>query len=319
MSERKGINKYYPPDWDPSKVVKKKKSGNNAIKVRLNTPFSMRCLKCNEYISSLRKFNAKKEYTNEKYLSIKIIRFHITCPRCNNNITFKTNPQTADYVTESGAVRNYEPKTKVADVPKDREETEEEILLRLEREEKEDESYQQLKEKRKKNPFWKKQESLKDQDGDLMENLERRLVDQQKQQEIQDSLIKLQTKSAAIHAKGGSAEIFNETQEKSHILKRKLSQMIEKKDEEEAEDAFRNFKEKRIILNVVKEEEVEPEKNIVIEKPSTTTPILQKMILKKKHLPESVVKEGLQLPKKEAVNLSTLVGSYSSSEESDNE
>ncbi|ODV97183.1 hypothetical protein PACTADRAFT_32666 [Pachysolen tannophilus NRRL Y-2460] len=110
MSDRKNINKYFPPDFDPSKVTKKKKDKNkkNVLQtVRLMTPFSMRCLSCGEYIASSKKFNAKKENTDEKYLQQKIFRFHIRCPMCNNEIIFRTDPKTSDFVMENGGVRNF--------------------------------------------------------------------------------------------------------------------------------------------------------------------------------------------------------------------
>ncbi|CUM50355.1 uncharacterized protein AC631_01754 [Debaryomyces fabryi] len=245
MSERKGINKYYPPDWDPSKVPKKKKPANQIIKVRLMAPYSMRCTKCNEYISERRKFNAKKEVTNEKYMNFKIIRFHITCPKCNNNITYKTNPQTAGYVPESGAVRNYEPESN-NNTNKIKVETEEQILERLEREEKENNSFQLLKEKRKKNPFWQQNESLKDQKGDLMENLEKRLQDQQRQQEITDHLEYLQAKNSLLQAKGGRDQALNEAREKVEkdieLMKSLREDLASKEDEELAKDMFKKFR-----------------------------------------------------------------------------
>lgn len=243
MSERKGINKYYPPDWDPAKIPKKKKPANQIIKVRLMAPFSMRCTKCNEYISDRRKFNARKEVTKEMYMSFKIIRFHITCPKCNNNITFKTSPQTAGYVPESGAVRNYEPKADTA--KKDKAETEEEILERLEKEEKENKSFQVLKEKRKKNPFWQKNESLKDQKGDLMENLEKRLQDQQRQQDLNDHLEQLQSASSELQAKGGRDKALNEARLKIEReieqIKASQEESFNREDEELAKNAFRKF------------------------------------------------------------------------------
>lgn len=116
MSERKAINKYYPPDYDPAKAEKAaralskrlKSSGQAESSVRLMTPFSMRCLKCDEYIPKSRKFNGKKKVLDERYLgSIKMYRFSIRCPQCANTIAFRTDPRSADYVVETGGVRNY--------------------------------------------------------------------------------------------------------------------------------------------------------------------------------------------------------------------
>lgn len=245
MSERKGINKYYPPDWDPSKIPKKKKPANQIIKVRLMAPYSMRCTECNEYISERRKFNAKKEVTNEKYMNFKIIRFHITCPKCNNNITYKTNPQTAGYVPESGAVRNYEPESN-KNANKTKVETEEDILERLEREEKENKSFQLLKEKRKKNPFWQQNESLKDQKGDIMENLEKRLQDQQRQQEITDHLEYLQAKNLLVQEKGGKDQVLNKArnmlEKEIELIKSLREELARKEDEELVKDKFKKFR-----------------------------------------------------------------------------
>lgn len=73
-------------------------------------PFSMRCESCGEYIYKGKKFNARKETVEgEQYLSIKIFRFYIRCPRCSAEITFKTDPKNTDYVAEHGASRNFEP------------------------------------------------------------------------------------------------------------------------------------------------------------------------------------------------------------------
>lgn len=210
MSERKGINKYYPPDFDPSKVPKnKKKQGNQAIKVRLMAPFSMRCVKCNEYIAKSRKFNARKETTDEKYMNTKIFRFHITCPICNNPIVFKTNPQSAGYVTESGATKNFESKSQQVPVF----ETEEEILERLLKEEQENKQFQELKEKRKKNAFWQKNDKLTE-NGDITENLEKRLQEQQRQQEINDHLEYLQAKNSRLSSKGTTSQRIEQAQKR---------------------------------------------------------------------------------------------------------
>jgi hypothetical protein len=43
MSERKVLNKYFPPDFDPSKIPRGKKAKNKQQVVRLMAPFSMKC------------------------------------------------------------------------------------------------------------------------------------------------------------------------------------------------------------------------------------------------------------------------------------
>lgn len=107
MSERKVLNKYYPPDFDPSKVprVKRKNKKND---VRLMVPFNMQCSKCNEYIAAATKFNTKKEaVVDETYNNLTIYRFYIRCPGCISTIIFRTNPREAGYEIESGAIENF--------------------------------------------------------------------------------------------------------------------------------------------------------------------------------------------------------------------
>ena len=108
MSERKVLNKYYPPDFDPAKIPRAKCEKNRQYTVRMMAPFNMRCQTCGEYIYKAKKFNARKEdVENDTYLGVRIYRFYIKCPRCLQEIAFKTDPQTADYVIEAGATRNF--------------------------------------------------------------------------------------------------------------------------------------------------------------------------------------------------------------------
>ena len=120
MSERKVINKYIPPDFDPDKIpqragglslkalgITSKKPGKT---VRVMLPFSMRCSTCLDYVYKGKKFNARKETCKEKYLDrVEIYRFYIKCPSCYSEITYKTDPANADYAAEHGCTRNYEP------------------------------------------------------------------------------------------------------------------------------------------------------------------------------------------------------------------
>ncbi|SMN18874.1 similar to Saccharomyces cerevisiae YKL095W YJU2 Essential protein required for pre-mRNA splicing [Maudiozyma saulgeensis] len=146
MSERKSINKYYPPDYNPleaeraaRKLSKKLKNTNKDITtIRLMTPFSMRCTKCETFIPKSRKFNGKKELLNERYLNnIKIFRLSIRCPLCSQSISFRTDPKSADYVMENGAIRNFVKKTDV--IGDDRTESIDETLERLAHEQEHDE------------------------------------------------------------------------------------------------------------------------------------------------------------------------------------
>nr|CAG4648323.1 EOG090X0G3U [Moina brachiata]SVE93326.1 EOG090X0G3U [Moina brachiata] len=108
MSERKVLNKYYPPDFDPSKIPRVRQEKNRQFTVRLMAPFNMKCTTCGEYIYKGKKFNARKEdVENEDYLGIRIYRFYIKCTRCLSEISFKTDPVNTDYVMEAGATRNF--------------------------------------------------------------------------------------------------------------------------------------------------------------------------------------------------------------------
>lgn len=146
MSERKVLSKYYPPDFDPSKITRQrgpKNAGPKLSTVRLMAPFSMKCTHCGEFIYKGRKFNARKETTEEKYYNIAIFRFYIRCTRCSGEITFKTDPKNMDYECERGAKRNFEPWREA----KLNEETEEERLDRLEKEEAERDAMKELETK----------------------------------------------------------------------------------------------------------------------------------------------------------------------------
>lgn len=109
MSERKVLNKYYPPDFDPSKIPKMKQQKNKQYTIRTMAPFNMRCNTCADYIYKGRKFNAKCEVAEgENFLGLRIYRFYIRCPKCITEIMFKTDPENTDYTLESGATRLFE-------------------------------------------------------------------------------------------------------------------------------------------------------------------------------------------------------------------
>ena len=109
MSERKVLNKYYPPDYDPTIIPRLKLPKTRQYTVRIMTPCNMKCNTCGDYIAKAKKFNARKETVEgEEYLGLKIYRFYFKCPICMAEITFKTDPRNQDYELEHGATRNFQ-------------------------------------------------------------------------------------------------------------------------------------------------------------------------------------------------------------------
>ena len=216
MSERKVLTKYYPPDFDPSKIVRTRKAqgppGPKTQTVRLMAPFSKKCTSCGEYIYKGRKFNARKETTDEKYYAIAIYRFYIRCTRCSAEITFKTDPKQMDYTCEKGAKRNFEPWRTGGE--SNQMETEEERLDRLEAEEAAQ--------------------------GDVMEQLEAKVVDAKREMDIADALDEIRTRNARIQRAEGKAEIDAavEIAEEKRRLAEEEKRKIEEADAETARRAF---------------------------------------------------------------------------------
>lgn len=154
MGERKVLNKYFPPDFDPSLVPRRKRPKNEQIEVRMMLPFSIQCATCGEYMYRGKKFNSRKEEVlEEDYHGIRIFRFYIKCVTCSAEITFKTDPKRGDYTAEHGCQRNFEPW-------REREDEEEAAAKQKEEEEK----------------------------GDAMKALENRTLDSKREMDLLDAL-----------------------------------------------------------------------------------------------------------------------------------
>lgn len=203
MSERKVLTKYYPPDFDPAALTRKKRGpkpvGPKVQTVRLMAPFSMKCTSCGEYIYKGRKFNARKEIPeNEKYLGIQIFRFYIRCTRCSSEITFKTDPKNQDYTCERGAKRSTEPWRRGVD----EEETDEQRLDRLEAEEEE---------------------------RNAMEELEAKTVDAKREMAVADALDEIRTRNARMERAQGDGMLGPEA-----VVKPEVDEERRREEEEDA-------------------------------------------------------------------------------------
>eukprot|EP01029_Cantina_marsupialis_P029216 TRINITY_DN779956_c0_g1_i1.p1 TRINITY_DN779956_c0_g1~~TRINITY_DN779956_c0_g1_i1.p1 ORF type:complete len:296 (-),score=97.47 TRINITY_DN779956_c0_g1_i1:168-1055(-) len=109
MGDRKVLNRYIPPDFDPSKLPKMKMEKDRKMNIRMMMPFTMRCKTCGEFLYVGTKFNSQMEAAKgEDYLGVRIWRFFFTCWYCRADITFKTDPKNGDYDIESGATRRQE-------------------------------------------------------------------------------------------------------------------------------------------------------------------------------------------------------------------
>ncbi|KKK26196.1 hypothetical protein ARAM_007449 [Aspergillus rambellii] len=252
MSERKVLTKYYPPDFDPSAITRTPKhlrqQGPKVITVRLMAPFSMKCTQCGEYIYRGRKFNARKETTEEKYFSIPIYRFYIRCTRCSGEITFVTDPKNMDYKAEKGAKRNFEPWRDSA-AASNQEETEQEILDRLEREE---------------------NEEAEQMERDKMAELEEKMLDSKREMAIADALDEIRTRNARIER--NEAAMVRVEQVDDDALKAKKEEEEEEEDNKIAQRAFMTDTGEKV-KRLVEEEEEEEQAATASGKTHTPAPV----------------------------------------------
>lgn len=135
MGERKGVNKYYPPDYDPSRGGLNKFQGTHALRerarklhlgiliIRFEMPYNIWCEGCNNHIGTGVRYNAEKKKVG-MYYSTPIYQFRMKCHLCDNHFEIKTDPANLDYEIVSGArrqERRWDPTENEQIVPEDKE------------------------------------------------------------------------------------------------------------------------------------------------------------------------------------------------------
>lgn len=100
MAERKVTSKYYPPNFDPDYVKKRKRDPddkNKDPKITMMIPFKMKCTNpsCEHDIGAHTTIrNVKKTIMDETYLGITRYRFYFKCPGgCQSEMSIYTDPE----------------------------------------------------------------------------------------------------------------------------------------------------------------------------------------------------------------------------------
>lgn len=120
MGERKGQNKYYPPDFNPEKHgslnryhnshplrERARKLSQGILIIRFEMPYNIWCDGCKNHIGMGVRYNAEKKKVGN-YYTTPIYRFRMKCHLCVNYIEMQTDPANCDYVIVSGASRKEE-------------------------------------------------------------------------------------------------------------------------------------------------------------------------------------------------------------------
>ncbi|BES96616.1 coiled-coil domain-containing protein 130 [Nesidiocoris tenuis] len=135
MGERKGTNKYYPPDYDPARGGLNKFLGTHALRerarklhmgiliIRFEMPFNIWCEGCGNHIGMGVRYNAEKKKIG-MYYTTPVYQFRMKCHLCDNHFEIKTDPGNLEYVVVSGARRQenrWDPTQNGQVVPEDKE------------------------------------------------------------------------------------------------------------------------------------------------------------------------------------------------------
>ncbi|XP_782025.3 coiled-coil domain-containing protein 130 [Strongylocentrotus purpuratus] len=117
MAERKQVNRYYPPDFDPAKHKsinkyrnshplreRAKKLSQGILVIRFEMPYNIWCGGCGNHVGMGVRYNAEKKKVG-KYYTTPIYEFKMKCHLCDNYIVMETDPKNFDYTITSGAQR----------------------------------------------------------------------------------------------------------------------------------------------------------------------------------------------------------------------
>uniref|UniRef100_F6ZD00 Probable splicing factor YJU2B n=1 Tax=Ciona intestinalis TaxID=7719 RepID=F6ZD00_CIOIN len=121
MGERKGVNKYYPPDFDykkhgsldryhnshPLRERARKLKSEGILIIRFEMPYNIWCEGCNSHIGMGVRYNAEKKKIGNYYSTI-IYKFRMKCHLCPQHFEIQTDPANCDYKILSGARRKEE-------------------------------------------------------------------------------------------------------------------------------------------------------------------------------------------------------------------
>ncbi|KAJ2455462.1 Protein saf4 [Coemansia sp. RSA 2336] len=127
MAERRAVNKYYPPGWDPSQGLANSYVGQHPLRdrarklnegiliVRFELPFGIWCGGCNSMLATGLRFNAEKKKVGN-YYSTPIWSFRMKCRECGHWFEIRTNPKEAAYDVVDGARKKAEPEEDIVDL-----------------------------------------------------------------------------------------------------------------------------------------------------------------------------------------------------------
>lgn len=103
MGERKGTNKYYPPDYDPKYGGLNKFLGTHALRerarkidkgiiiIRFEMPYNIWCDGCKNHIGMGVRYNAEKTKVG-MYYTTPVYEFKMKCHLCDNHFVIRADP-----------------------------------------------------------------------------------------------------------------------------------------------------------------------------------------------------------------------------------